>query len=103
MTMGNPLPMPLRDQILILRDAAEEVSAGGVALPDTVVEAEKPSEGVVLAIGRLVEDVRVGDRVVISAYSGVELMYNEEIHLLAKESNVLAITARALDLVATAD
>lgn len=90
------LPMPLRDQLLILRDESEEVTAGGVIKPDTVVEAERPNEGVVLAIGRLVEDVRVGDRVIISAYGGVELMHDEKIHLLAKESNVLAIIERAL-------
>jgi len=71
---------PLHDRLLIQRLAEEEKTAGGLFIPDTAKE--KPQQGKVIAVGngRVAEDgkvrpleVRAGDKVLFSKYSGTEL------------------------------
>lgn len=75
----------------------EEVSAGGIVLPDTAQE--KPQEGVVVAVGqgrtaddgkRIAMESQVGDLVVYSRYAGSEFKEEGEDFLVLRESDILA-------------
>lgn len=89
---------PLGDKILLKRLEAEEVTAGGIVLPDTAKE--KPKEGKVIAVGsgRALKDgtwadftVKSGDKVIFSSYAGTEVKINGEEYLIMSEEDVLAI------------
>lgn len=92
---------PLRENILIKRVEEENKTAGGIILPDTAKE--KPSEGVVIAIGegRVTPDgkvlpmsIKVGDTVLFSKWTGTEIKVDGEPHLIVKEGDILAIIER---------
>lgn len=88
---------PMADRVIIKPIEKEEVTKGGLVIPDTVKE--KPQEGEVIAIGpgRLSEDgkrvpidVKKGDRVIYAKYAGTELKYEDEDYLVLRESDILA-------------
>lgn len=92
---------PLRENVLIKRVEEENKSAGGIILPDTVKE--KPCEGKIVAIGEgrvtpdgrvLPMNVKVGDVVLFSKWTGTEIKVNGEPHLIIKEGDILAIIER---------
>jgi len=96
-TVANNLK-PLGDRVLIKPSPREEMTRGGIVLPDTAKE--KPQEGTVLAVGpgrrldsgELVPlDVKVGDKVLYAKYAGTEVKLNEEDHLILRESDLLGI------------
>ncbi len=79
----------------------EEMTKGGLVLPDTVKE--KPVEGEVVAVGtgrvldngsRQPMEVKVGDRVIYSKYSGTEVKVEEETYLVIGERDVLAVVEK---------
>ncbi len=90
---------PLGDRVVIQLLASQEVTKGGIYIPDTAKE--KPQEGKVLAIGpgRLMDDgkrapleVNVGDTVLFAKYSGTEVKSDgEEYLILNSERDILAI------------
>jgi chaperonin GroES len=74
----------------------EDVSKGGIILPDTAKE--KPQEGQIVAAGpgRLTEDgkrialeVKVGDKVIYAKYAGMEIKLDGEEYLIVRESDIL--------------
>ncbi|MBE9514348.1 MAG: co-chaperone GroES [Chloroflexi bacterium] len=88
---------PLGDRVVIKPTPKEEVSKGGIVLPDTAKE--KPQEGEILAVGpgKLSEDgklmpmeVKVGDKVIYSKYAGTEFKLDEEEVVIMRESDILA-------------
>ena len=89
---------PLGDRLVVEHVEQAEKSAGGVFLPDTAKE--KPQEGKVLAVGsgrtldngnKLSMDVKVGDRVIYSKYSGSEIKLEGQEVLIISEKDVLAV------------
>jgi chaperonin GroES len=89
---------PLHDRIVVKRIEAEEKTAGGIIIPDTVKE--KPSQGEVIAVGpggrdeagKLIPiDIGVGDRVLFGKWSGTEVKIDGEDLLIMKESDILGI------------
>ncbi len=89
---------PLADRVVVKPVQAEEKTKGGIVLPDTAKD--KPQEGEVIAVGpgrilddgtRLAPEVKVGDRVIYSKYSGTEVKIEGEEHLVVRESDILAI------------
>lgn len=89
---------PLHDRILVRRMAEEEKTAGGIIIPDTAKE--KPQRGEVVATGngRITEDgktlpleVKVGDKVLFSKYSGTELKLEGAEYLMMREEDVLGV------------
>lgn len=96
----TPTIVPLGDRILVQRLAAEEVTKGGIVLPDSAKE--KPKEGKVIAVGkgRLLDSgeraefsVKAGDRVIFSSYAGTEVKYEGEEYLILGEDEVLAVVS----------
>ena len=89
---------PLQDRLLVKRIDEEETTKGGIIIPDTAKE--KPSEGKVMAVGKgkLNEngkvtplDVKKGDRVLFSKYSGTEVNIEGDEHLIIREDDVLGV------------
>ena len=84
---------PLHDRVLIKRLEETSRTAGGIIIPDTAKE--KPSEGLVEAVGdgfrgedgKIVPmNVKPGDKVLFSKWSGTEVKLNGEERLIVKES-----------------
>jgi chaperonin GroES len=88
---------PLHDRVLIKRLNEEEKTKGGIIIPDSAKE--KPQEGKVIAVGRgrledgkvIPLDVKAGDRILFSKYSGNEVKIEGEEHLILKEDEILGI------------
>ena len=89
---------PLGGRVLVEPLEQEEMTAGGIILPETAKE--KPQEGKVLAIGpgerddqgnRIALDVKVGDRVLFAKYSGTEVKMDGKKLLIQREGDVLGI------------
>ena len=89
---------PLHDRILVQRLDEEEKTSGGIIIPDSAKE--KPQVGKVLAVGngKIAEDgkvtpldVKKGDKVLFSKYSGSEVPVDGEEALIIREDDVLAI------------
>ena len=88
---------PLHDRVVIQAAEQEDVSKGGIILPDTAKE--KPQQGKVIAVGpgktedgHLVEpQVKKGDKVLYGKYSGTEVTVDGEEYLIVRESDILAI------------
>jgi chaperonin GroES len=88
---------PLGDRVVIKPTPKEEVSKGGILLPDTAKE--KPQEGKIIAVGpgRLSEDgkriameVKKGDKVIYSRYAGTEFKLDDEELVIMREGDILA-------------
>jgi len=88
---------PLGDRVVIKPIPKEEVSKGGIVLPDTVKE--KPQEGEIIAVGpgklsedgkRIAMEVKVGDTVIYSKYAGTEFKLDDEEVVIMRESDILA-------------
>ena len=89
---------PLGSRVLVEPIEQEEMTAGGIILPETAKE--KPQEGKVLAAGpgerdedgkRIAMDVKVGDRVLYAKYSGTEVKMDGEEYIIVRQSDILAI------------
>ena len=88
---------PLGNRVVIEpTDTEEQVSAGGIYIPDTAKE--KPQEGKVVAVGpgrltdegnRVPMDLKVGDTVVYSKYAGTEYKVGEIEYLVLREDDIL--------------
>ncbi len=81
---------PLGKRVLIKQVEQEEVTKSGIVLPGTVTK-EKPITGEVLAVGRKIEDIKAGDKIIFKKYSGTEVKDGEETYLILEIDNVLAI------------
>lgn len=88
---------PLGDRIIVEPLEKEEMTAGGIYVPETAKE--KPQEGIVLAVGpgqvredgnRNPMDIAEGDRVIYARYAGTEFKINDQKLLILSERDVLA-------------
>ncbi len=89
---------PLQDRVVVKPAEAEEVSKGGIILPDTAQE--KPQQGEVMAVGpgkvadsgELIKpQVKKGDKILYGKYSGTEITVDGEEYLIVRESDIFAI------------
>jgi chaperonin GroES len=89
---------PLRDRLIVKRLEEEAKTKGGIIIPDSAKE--KPQEGEVMAVGsgRVNEqgkitpiDVKVGDKILFSKYSGTEIKIEGEEYLIIREEDVQGV------------
>ena len=89
---------PLQDRVIVKRIDDEEMTKGGIIIPDTAKE--KPQEGKITAVGKgktgedgklIPLDVKVGDRVLFGKYSGSEIKIEDEEHLIMREDDILGV------------
>jgi len=88
---------PLADRLVVKPIEREEITKGGIVLPDTAKE--KPQEGKVMAVGpgrlsedgkRIAMDVKVGDTVIYAKYGGTDYKLGDEDVIILRESDILA-------------
>ncbi len=89
---------PLGGRVIVEPIEQEEMTAGGIILPETAKE--KPQEGKILAAGpgdrddkgqRVPMDLKVGDKVLFAKYSGTEIKMDGRKLLIMRESDILAV------------
>ena len=89
---------PIGDRIVVERESSEDVTSGGIVLPDSAKD--KPSRGIVVSVGngRLLKDgtrsqmqLKKGDRILFSSYAPEELNLDGQEFLLMREEDVLAV------------
>lgn len=92
---------PLEDRVLVMQSESEEMTTGGIVLPDTA--REKPQRGQVVAAGpgKLLDsgergalDVKVGDEVYYGKYAGTEVEMDGEKYVILRENDILAVVER---------
>ncbi|MHC4715699.1 MAG: co-chaperone GroES [Planctomycetota bacterium] len=89
---------PLDDRVLVKQSEAEDVTTGGIVLPDTAKE--KPQRGKIVAVGpgKLLDSgkrgrmgLKKGDQVFYGKYAGTEVKVDGEDYVILRESDVLAV------------
>lgn len=94
---GGTRIVPLNDRVVLKRAEAEEVTAGGIVLPDAAQS--KPQQGEVIAVGdghfndkgeKIALTVKEGDKVIFSSYAGDEITIGNDEYLLLRESDIMA-------------
>ena len=89
---------PLQDRVIVKRVEEDEKSKGGIIIPDTAKE--KPQEGKVVAVGKgklgddgkvTPLDVKINDRILFGKYSGTEINFDGEEHLIMREEDILGV------------
>ena len=88
---------PLADRVVVKAVEAEETTKSGIVLPGQ--NKEKPQQAEVLAVGpggmvdgkEIKMEVKVGDKVIYSKYSGTEVKIDEEEYIIVKQADILAI------------
>ncbi len=88
---------PLGDRIIVRPTSAEEMTRGGIVLPDTAKT--RPQEGEVLAVGpggttekgiQVPVEVSVGDKVIYSKYGGIEIKVGGDEYVILRQDDILA-------------
>jgi chaperonin GroES len=91
---------PLHDRVLVRRLETDEMTAGGLIIPDSAKE--KPQEGEVVSVGagakdddgdRIAMDVKAGDKILFGKWSGTEVKIDGEDLIIMKESDILGVIA----------
>lgn len=89
---------PLNDRVLVKRLAEEEMTKGGIIIPDSAKE--KPAEGEIIAVGpgklddkgkRIAIELKAGDKVLFSKYGGTDIKIEGEDHLIMREDDILGV------------
>ena len=89
---------PLGDRIIAKAVSAEEMTAGGILLPDSAKE--KPQEAEIIAVGPGIQlesgnmapmDVKIGDKVIYGKYAGTEVKVSGEEYIILRQEDILAI------------
>ena len=89
---------PLSDRVVVEPAPAEDMSSGGIILPDTAQE--KPQQGTIVAAGpgkvsdsgkTIAMEVKKGDRILYGKYSGTEFSFEGTEYLIMRESDILAV------------
>ena len=89
---------PLQDRIIVKRLEEEEMTKGGIIIPDSAKE--KPSEGLVIAVGKgkalengtlLPLDVKKNDRILFGKYAGTDIKIEGDEFLIMREDDVLGV------------
>ena len=89
--------VPLGDRVVLKQLQAEETTKSGIVLPGQ--NKEKPQQAEVVAVGpggmvdgkEVAMQVKVGDQVIFSKYSGTEVKLDDEEYIIVKQSDILAI------------
>ena len=91
---------PLHDRVMVKRESEEDVTKGGIIIPDTAKE--KPMQAKVMAVGSRPKaedgtitplDVKKGDKVLIGKWSGTEVTIDNVDYVIVKESDIMGIVS----------
>lgn len=79
----------IKDKILVKVKEAENKTASGLIIPDSAKE--KPHQGVILSVGKEVEDLKKDNIILFNKYSGVEIEIEGEKYLVLKDTDILVV------------
>lgn len=88
---------PLSDRVLIKMKEQEETTKSGIILASTAQEKPQIAEVIEVGPGRMIEgkretmEVKKGDNVVVSQYSGTKVKYEGEEYIILREEDILAV------------
>ena len=85
--MSVPI-QPLADYVVAQADEAATKTASGLYLPDTATEKTKTEK--IVAVGKDVKQVKVGERIIYKSYSTTEVKHDGVDYILVKEEDILA-------------
>ena len=85
--MSVPI-QPLADYVVAQQEEAETKTASGLYIPGGAQE--KPKVAKVLAVGKEVKNVKVGDRIIYGGYSNTDVKLGKDTYMLVKEENIYA-------------
>lgn len=89
---------PLHDRVIVRQLEEEKTTTSGLIIPDSATE--KPSEGVIIAVGNgrkndngdvVALDVKVNDKILFTKFSGTEIKVEDEALLVMNENDIVAI------------
>lgn len=89
--------VPLNDRVVLKHLVAEETTKSGIVLPGQAKEKPQQAEVVAVGPGGMVDgkevkmEVKVGDKVIYSKYSGTEVKIDEEEYIIVRQNDILAI------------
>ena len=89
--------VPLGDRVVLKQLEAEETTKSGIVLPGQ--SKEKPQQAEVIAVGpggvvdgkEIKMQVKVGDKVIYSKYSGTDVELDDEKYVIVKQNDILAV------------
>ena len=89
--------VPLGDRVVLKQLEAEETTKSGIVLPGQAQE--KPQQAEVIAVGpggvvdgkEVTMQVKVGDQVIFSKYSGTEVKTDDAEYIIVKQNDILAV------------
>ncbi|MEM6799701.1 MAG: co-chaperone GroES [Planctomycetota bacterium] len=89
---------PMNDKVVVERDESEDVTAGGIVLPDSAKESANRGTIVAVGPGKVLDDgsrgemqVKVGDRVLFTSYAPETITFDDDEFLLMSESDILCV------------
>ena len=85
--MSSPIT-PMADNVVAQLEEASNQTASGLYLPDNATE--KPKTAKVVAVGKKVTDVKVGDRIIYKSYSSTDIKIDGQEYLIVKAEDILA-------------
>jgi chaperonin GroES len=80
---------PLADYVVAQNEEAQSKTASGLYLPENAKE--KPKTAKVVAVGKAVKEIKVGDRIIYKSYSTTDVKVGADEYLLVKEEDILAL------------
>ncbi len=89
--------VPLFDRVVLKQLVAEETTKSGIVLPGQAKEKPQQAEGIAVGPGGVVDgkevvmQVKVGDQVIFSKYSGTEVKTDNEEYIIVKQNDILAV------------
>lgn len=89
--------VPLGDRVVLKQLVAEETTKSGIVIPGQAKEKPQQAEVVAVGPGGVVDgkeikmEVKVGDKVIYSKYSGTEVKIEEDEYIIVKQNDILAI------------
>ena len=85
--LSSVKPLPVGANVLVQQEKAEDVTKGGIVLPDQAKQS--PGRGIVLAVGKSVEEVEVGDVVLYNKYNVTGVQVEDNDWVVISEENIL--------------
>lgn len=79
---------PLAEYVVAQLEAAETKTASGIILPEAAAEKSKVAK--VVAVGKKVADVKVGDRIICKSYGPSEIKIDGQDYILVEQKDILA-------------
>ncbi len=80
---------PLKNKVVVELVAIKEETSSGLIRPETAKE--KPQEGIALAIGKDVKEIKVNDKIIFGKFTGFDVEVGEKKYIIINEDDILAI------------